>query len=52
MYTWYQYRRLAGVGVGAALLCLLGTCQPALLEVDSGALDVVRTFNSRIGGLP
>ena len=52
MYAWYRYHHLARVGVGATLLCLLITCQPALLEVASGALDVVRTFNTRIGELP
>ena len=31
MYVWYHYRHLARVGVGAALLCLLGTCQAVLL---------------------
>ena len=52
MYAWNQYRRLAGAGVGVALLCLLGTCQPDLLEVTSGSLDVVRTFDAWIGELP
>ena len=52
MYAWYRYHRLARAGVGAALLCLLGTCQPDLLEVASGALDVVRTFNTQIGEIP
>ena len=52
MYAWYRYHHLARAGVGAALLCLLGTCQPALLEVVLGALDVVWTFNTRIGELP
>ena len=28
MYAWYWFRNLARAGVGAALLCLLGTCQP------------------------
>ena len=31
MYAWYCYRNLARVGVGAALLCLLETCQMVLL---------------------
>ena len=31
MYVWYCYRNLVRAGVGDALLCLLGTCQPDLL---------------------
>ena len=38
---------MAGTGVGAALLCELGTCQ-----ITPGALDGVRVFNHQTGGLP
>ena len=43
---------MAGTGVGAALLCDLGTCQEVLLQITPGALDGVRVFNHRTGGLP
>ena len=52
MYTWHEFRHLAGAGVGAALLCELGTCQAVLLQITSGVLDGVRVFNRRTGGLP
>ena len=52
MYAWHGFRRLAGTGVGAALLCELRTCQTVLLQITSGALDGVRVFNHRTGGLP
>ena len=31
MYAWYWFRDFARAGVGAALLCVLGTCQTVLL---------------------
>ena len=52
MYAWHEFRRLAGTGVGAALLCELGTCQEVLLQITPGVLDGVRVFNHRTGGLP
>ena len=52
MYVWYWFRNLARAGVGAELLCLLGTCQTVLLWVTPGMLDGVRTFNSQTGELP
>ena len=52
MYAWHEFRRLAGTGVGATLLRELGTCQAVLLQITPGALDGVRVFNHRTGGLP
>ena len=52
MYVKYWRRLFARVGVGAALLRLLGTCQEVLLWVTPGALDDVWTFNGRTGELP
>ena len=37
---------------GATLLCELGTCQAVLLPITLGALEGVRVFNHRTGGLP
>ena len=51
MYVWHGFRRLAGTGVGAALLCELGTCQAVLLQITPGALDDIRVFNHQTGGL-
>ena len=52
MYAWHGFRRLAGTVVGAALLCEFRTCQAVLLQITPGALDGVRVFNHRTGGLP
>ena len=52
MYAKYCRRLFVGVGVGAALLHLLGTCQAVLLWVTPGALDGVRSFSGRTGELP
>ena len=52
MYAWHRFHRLAGTGVGAALLCELGACQAVLLQITPGALEGVRVFNRRTGGLP
>ena len=52
MYAKYWHRLFARVGVGAALLRLLETCQAVLLWVTPGALDGVRTLNGRTGELP
>ena len=52
MYAWYGFFRLAGTGVGAALLRELETCQAVLLPITPGALEGVRVFNRRTGGLP
>ena len=52
MYAWRGFCRLAGTRVGVALLCELGTCQAVLLQITPGALDSVRVFNHRTGGLP
>ena len=40
-----------GAGVGAAFLRVLGTCQVVLLQITPGALEGVRVFNRRTGGL-
>ena len=45
MYTWHGLCRLAGTGVGAALLCELGACQAVLLQITLGTLDGVWVFN-------
>ena len=52
MYAGHGFSHLAGTGVGAALLCELRTCQAVLLQITLGALDCVRMFNHRTGGLP
>ena len=52
MYAKYWRRLFARVGVGAALLCLLGSCRAGLLQVTLGALDGVRSFSGRTGELP
>ena len=52
MYAWHEFCCLAGTGVGAALLCELGTCEAVLLQITPGALDGVRVFNHRTSGLP
>ena len=52
MYAKYWHRLFARVGVGAALLRLLGSCQAVLLSVTPGTLDGVRSFSGRPGELP
>ena len=52
MYVWHGFCCLAGTGVGAALLCELGTCQAVLLQITPGALDSVWLFEGRTGELP
>ena len=52
MYAKYWRRLFARVGVGAALLRLLGSCQAVLLLVTPGALDGVRLFSGQTGELP
>ena len=42
----------ARVGVGAALLRMLGTCQVVLLWVTPGALSYARPLNGRTRELP
>ena len=42
----------AGVGFGATLLRVLGTCQVVLIDVAPGAFGRVRSFNGRTGKLP
>ena len=42
----------AGVGFGATLLRVLGTCQVVLMYVTPGAFGRVRSFNGRTRELP
>ena len=52
MYARHWFRKFTRAGVGAALLCVPGTCQVVLVDVAPGTFGRVRLFNGRTRKLP